>query len=113
MTLFQIFITFSIIIFLVLSGRYINILFERVVTILITIGAIFLVISPKSASRLAKMVGIGRGADLVFYLFIIYSWFWFNTTTAKMRQTDLTITKIVRDNAISTPIFGNNNPVKD
>lgn len=108
MTLFQIFITLSILLFLVLSGRYINILFERVVTILITIGAVFLVISPESASRLAKLVGIGRGADLIFYLFIMYSWFWFNTTTAKMQRTDQNLTRIVRSNAISSPRFGGN-----
>ncbi len=112
MTLFQIFITFSILLFLVLYGRYINILFERVVTLLITLGAVFLVFSPETASSLARLVGIGRGADLIFYLFIIYSWFWFNTTTAKMQRTDQNLTRIVRNIAIATPLFGRNGSYK-
>ncbi len=106
MTPFQVFITILIIIFLLLSRRYVNILFERIFTILITIAAIFLVLSPESATAIAHLVGIGRGSDMIIYLFMIYSWFWFNTTANKMRASDRILTEMVRKIAIETPVFG-------
>lgn len=106
MTPFQIFITALIIFFLLFSHRYVNILFERIITILITIAAIFLVLSPESATAIAHLVGIGRGSDMIIYLFMIYSWFWFNTTTNKMRASDRVITELVRKIAIETPVNG-------
>jgi hypothetical protein len=109
MTFFQVFLSISFLIFIVFSSRFINLLWERIITIIITICGVYLVISPTSASTLAKYVGIGRGADLVFYLFILYSWFRFSLITFKMQSTDKKLTVIVRNNAINSPIIGGKN----
>lgn len=106
MSFFQILITISILLLLVLINRSRAILFERMLFLLITLGGVYFVIFPESASSIAKMVGIGRGADLVFYLFIIFSWFWFTSTSAKMRRTDRKLTEMVRANAVANPVFG-------
>ncbi|MCC7460958.1 MAG: DUF2304 domain-containing protein [Gammaproteobacteria bacterium] len=40
---------------------------------LVSIGGIALVLAPDSATRLAQYVGVGRGADLVLYCWIVVS----------------------------------------
>ena len=104
MNIFQIIIAFSIIIILALIGRSREVLFKRVFYVLISIIGVFFIIFPESASKIANLVGIGRGADLIFYLFILFSWFWFTSTSVKMQRTERKITQIVRKIAIDNPI---------
>lgn len=107
MTLFQILILLLILLLLILTNRRMDVLFERIFIILITLGGAYFVLVPESASKIANMVGIGRGADLVFYLFIIFSLFWFTSTSVKMRATDQKLTQIVRSIAITNPVVEN------
>lgn len=106
MNIFQILFTISILLFLVFVNRSRAILFERILIIFITLGGVYFVFFPENASKIAKLVGIGRGADLIFYLFIIFSWFWFTSTSAKMRRINRKLTEIVRASAVSNPLFG-------
>ena len=91
---------------LVLISRSRTILFERVVIVLITLAGVYFVLFPETSSNIAHLVGIGRGADLVFYLFIIFSLFWFSSISTKMNRTDRKLTEIVRANAVTNPVFG-------
>lgn len=106
MSAFQIIITIAILLMLVLVSRSRAILFERVLFFLITLGGILLVLFPNLASQIAHLVGIGRGTDLVFYLFIIFSWFWFNSISNKLRKNERLITELTRKIAINEPLFG-------
>jgi hypothetical protein len=105
MNFFQILITAAILLVLVMISRSRDLIVERFITILVTLAGIYFVIFPDSASKIANLVGIGRGADLIFYLFIVFSWFWFASTSAKMRRTERRLTKIVRAIAIANPIM--------
>lgn len=107
MNLFQILLTILILLLIFLVNRSRAILFERILIFLITLGGGYFVIFPESASTIANMLGIGRGADLIFYLFIIFSLFWFASTSAKFQVIDRKLTEIIRANAISNPIEGN------
>jgi hypothetical protein len=51
----------------------------------------------------AHTVGIGRGADLVFYLFIIFSLFHFATSASRIRQLERQLTRLVQDKALAAP----------
>ena len=103
MNFFQILITLAILIVLVLISRSRDLIVERFFTILVTLAGVYFVIFPDSASKIANLVGIGRGADLIFYLFIVFSWFWFASTSAKMRKSEKRLTEIVRQMAIANP----------
>ena len=107
MNLFQILITILILLLIFLVNRSRAILFERLLIILITLGGGYFVIFPESASRIANFLGIGRGADLIFYLFIIFSLFWFASTSANFHVVDQKLTEIIRANALANPIEGN------
>ena len=45
-----------------------------------------LVLNPELTNRAAAALGIGRGADLMFYFFIVFCLFHFATTAATMRR---------------------------
>lgn len=52
-----------------------------------------LVLNPEFSNRVAARLGIGRGADLMFYFFILFCLFHFATTAATLRRLrrDLTV----------------------
>jgi len=51
--------------------------FDRIVMLALALAGVVLVAWPGLASDVAQVVGIGRGADLVFYLFIVFCLFRF------------------------------------
>lgn len=104
MNFFQVTITLLIIILLVSISRSRVIILERFFYILVSLVGLYFIFFPESASVIAKLVGIGRGADLVFYLFILFTWFWFSSSSIKMRRTERKITDIVRAMAIENPL---------
>lgn len=55
------------------------------------VGAVLILYADRT-NTIAKALGIGRGADLMFYFFIVFCLFHFATTAATMRrmQRDLT-----------------------
>lgn len=105
---FQIIILFIILLIFFLVTRSQVQLLERILTIFIIIVGVIFLLNPNLTTRLANLVGIGRGSDLVFYLFIIYGIFWFSIISNRLRLNDRKITKIIRANAISNPYFGPN-----
>jgi hypothetical protein len=68
---------------------------------------IALVIDPTASTQIANLLGIGRGADLLFYLFIIASLFYAVATRSRIRRMEKQITNLVRQNALDHPIEGN------
>lgn len=73
------------------------------------IGAIFgiiLVFFPNLSTRVANWLGIGRGVDLLFYLFIIFNLFFWVSAISKNRRTEKRITRIVRFIALTNPLRG-------
>ena len=60
-----------LVIFVYYSYRVKNILINRVVFLLLGMVGIFLILFPNITSAIANFMGIGRGTDLVVYLFIL------------------------------------------
>lgn len=60
----------------------------------LVVGAI--VVVPETTSFLARMVGVGRGADLVVYLSIVLIFYIIFQVTVKIEKVERNITKIVR-----------------
>lgn len=66
----------------------------------IVVGLLF-IWNPALANQFASIIGVGRGADLVFYFWVIISMALFVATHLKLKQTNEVITKMVRENAIA------------
>lgn len=66
----------------------------------ITAG-LFFVWVPQQATHLANMLGIGRGADLIYYTWIIISLAVFINVHLKLRQSMTLVTELARHIAIS------------
>lgn len=61
-----------------------------------------LVIWPGLSTDVAHAIGIGRGTDLLFYLFVVFCLFRFVSTSSEMRRLNDRMTGIVRDSALRT-----------
>lgn len=64
------------------------------------IGIVF-VWTPALANILASMMGVGRGADLVIYVYCLLSFLLILDLSLKIKAQHQTITRIVREIAIS------------
>ena len=51
-------------------GRFRSKLWDRLIVGGIFVAAVFFVVNPELANRLAALAGVGRGADLFFYITI-------------------------------------------
>lgn len=76
---------------------------DRLLYIVMTGIGVPLVLFPEASNVVANSVGIGRGADLVFYLFIIFSLFHFATSASRIRLLERKLTQLVQDRALDAP----------
>jgi len=106
MNLFQLILLLSLLFLLVIVSISKTVIIERLITLLILIGGILFVIFPDFSTRIANFVGIGRGADFVFYVFIFFASFQFITFSTRIRRIDKKITLLTRKMATSTPQIG-------
>lgn len=72
--------------------------------LLVFCGAFIAILRPQMIAGIAKAVGVGRGADLVLYLFAMVSLLGFFIFYGKIKRTDREITKLVRYIALQHPI---------
>ncbi len=77
-----------------------NSLFDIILLILMIGAAVILILFPDISNRLAHWLGVGRGADLVFYTSIIIFWFILLKLYARIRRLEQVITTIVRNDAL-------------
>ena len=82
--------------------------FRTLGLLLFLIAAIIAVIFPGIVNDLAVMVGIGRGADLVLYAFIVVFLGHLFSSTRRRRVQDAQITELARKMAISEPLYPEN-----
>ncbi|HEU0065067.1 MAG TPA: DUF2304 domain-containing protein [Flavisolibacter sp.] len=69
-------------------------------TVLILTGAIFIIV-PDWTIYIAHTLGVGRGADLIFYFSIILFWFVIVKMYSRIRRLEQIMTEIVRNDALS------------
>lgn len=73
---------------------------DRLAMLVVAVAGCILVAWPGLSTDVAKLVGIGRGTDLVFYLFVVFCLFRFVSTAAGMRRLEERFTRVVREAAL-------------
>ena len=61
---------------------------------------LFIILEPNLLSRVARIVGIGRGVDVVIYFSIILLFYLIYKISLKLIELDKQITDIVRDSSL-------------
>jgi small membrane protein len=72
--------------------------------ILMALTGILLVARPRYSTIIANYLGVGRGADLLLYLFFMISVVFIFLVHIKFRQHDLLITSLARSIALSNAV---------
>lgn len=62
--------------------------------------AVLFILWPDLTTIIAKKVGVGRGADLVFYLSILIFWFVVLKLYSRIRRLEQLFTSIIREDAL-------------
>ena len=66
---------------------------------MIAAGVVF-ALRPGITNIIARELGVGRGADLIFYISILIFWFVSLKLYARIRKLEQQVTSIIRDDAI-------------
>ena len=77
-----------------------SIFIDRIIYMVLGAGGILMILWPEFSTMIANAIGIGRGADLVFYLFILFSLFYYASLISELKSIDQKITSLVREIAI-------------
>ena len=96
-------IVFFIVFFIAKSK---GVLIQRLFFVIVSLIGMFFIAFPNLTTLIADRLGIGRGADLIFYLFIIFAWFWFVLMDRKLRFTERKLTLLIRHIALEHPFDG-------
>jgi hypothetical protein len=72
--------------------------------------AIFFILSPEYTSAIAQKLGVGRGADMLFYICILFFLFVILKLYARVRRLEETLTDMVRQQAKSEALPPNTPP---
>jgi small membrane protein len=106
----QILLILALLVFILYVIRLRSLFLDRILLLLITACGIFLVINPELASRIANLFGIGRGADLLLYLFVIAGLFFAVGVSSENKRLQRQITELVRHIAISNALDSSSSP---
>ena len=68
--------------------------------LMVSTGLVF-VLFPGITNELAHRLGVGRGADLIFYLSIVIFWFVILKLYTRIRRLEKTLTDVVRKDALA------------
>jgi hypothetical protein len=75
--------------------------FYRLFLICVALIGVFFVLNPDATTRLANLVGVGRGTDLILYLCVIAFFLAFMVLYAKVRNLEAAQTEMVRQVALA------------
>ena len=75
--------------------------FYRLFLIVIAIIGVVFVLNPELTTKLANLVGVGRGTDLILYLCVIAFFLAFMVLYAKVRNLEAVQTELVRQLALA------------
>jgi hypothetical protein len=81
-----------------------SILLDRLLYMLLAVVGIILVIHPDLSTNIAHLIGIGRGTDLVIYLFILIGMFFAVNIISRLRKIEEQITQLIGNEAIDHPV---------
>ncbi len=102
MSLIQIALVLGSILLLGLYSAFLrSTLRDRVLAILLFVTAVVAILVPDLTTRVANVLGVGRGTDLLFYLFVLGAVFPFIVVNARILRLEDHITQLVRELALS------------
>ena len=93
-------IVFSLLLMLFYFKYFRSMLFDRIIAFICFFAIIVAVLLPDLTTQIANFLDVGRGTDLVFYVYVIFSLFVFALLYSKHVATDSKLTSIVRRLAI-------------
>lgn len=73
---------------------------DRLVGLLLLSVAWFSILLPEYTTRAANLLGVGRGADLIFYLFAVFTLFALIVLYTHVRTLNRQLTALIRYQAI-------------
>ncbi|HYF32396.1 MAG TPA: DUF2304 domain-containing protein [Chitinophagaceae bacterium] len=73
---------------------------DKLLIAAIMVAGIVLVVFPNVTTRLASWLGVGRGADLVFYLFIVAFCYLILLVYAKIKKLEQQLAELARRQAL-------------
>lgn len=106
----QILLIGALLVFIIYVFLLRTLFLDRLILLFITASGILLVIYPDLATWIANLFGIGRGADLLLYLFVVLGLFFAVTITSEIKRLQRQVTELVRFIALSNPIETNHDP---
>jgi hypothetical protein len=84
--------------FYVFRGR--TVLRDRIIYLVLLSTGVALAFYPDLSTRIANAVGIGRGTDLLLYVFILFSLFYYAGLASQFKKVEQQITALTRAIAI-------------
>ncbi len=75
-------------------------IFDLIILTIFSGLAIFFILFPEYTNDIARKMGVGRGADLLFYICIFFFIFIILKMFARIRRLESTLTDLVRQQAI-------------
>jgi len=75
--------------------------FSVVFMTLLSALAVFFILQPERTNKIAHFIGVGRGADLVFYTSILLFWYIILRMYARIRKLEERVTTLIRQDAIN------------
>jgi hypothetical protein len=81
-------------------ARFRNALFDIVVVMAFASLGIFFILFPEKTNLIAHKLGVGRGADLLFYSCIMFFLFVILKLFARIRRLEEKLTELVRNDAL-------------
>lgn len=88
-----------VVIFIYYISRFRNAFFDLFALFLFSGLAIFFILFPDYSNIIAKKLGVTRGADLLFYICILFFLFIIIKLFARIRRLEKTLTELVRQQA--------------
>jgi small membrane protein len=85
-----------VIIFIYYLSRFRSAFFDLLALFIFSSLAIFFILFPEYTNVIAKKLGVGRGADLLFYTCILFFLFIIIKLFARIRRLEKTLTELVR-----------------
>lgn len=102
----QILLGIGLVLFIIYAFRIRKLVFDRIIFLFGAVAGLILVFLPELSTKIANWLGIGRGVDFIFYLFIIISLFYFVSVSAELRAMRKKVTELTRLYALQNPQIG-------
>jgi len=99
----QIILIAAILLFVLYAFQMRTLLRDRLIYLALVSAGLIFILFPELSTRVANLVGIGRGADLVLYTFIVVALFNHVSLISRMRGLERQLTQLVRTIAVDEP----------